>query len=137
MCVLDCRDLEFVRVQEVICGDDGGGGGVSDAQNNDVVVPNDALDDVSLGAKDVTRRLSPADICSNFEPRKDRNTMLEFFENRRRCDLRFDTDADDWSVRIWKERVVNVADFPRVILIEYRTKPCGQSLLWRKNQVCD
>lgn len=136
MCVLDCRDLEFVRVQEVICDDDDDGD-VSDAQNNDAVVPDDALDDVQSGAKDVTRRLSPDDICSNFEPRKDRNTMLEFFENRRRCDLRFDTDADDWSVRIWKERVVNVADFPRVILIEYRTKPCGQSLLWRKNQVCD
>ena len=44
-------------------------------------------------------------------------------------------NVDKWSIQIRKENIENVEHFPRAIYLKYCTKPCGLSLLWRKNQV--
>ena len=97
-CILDCQDLDFVKVQEVICTDE-----------------------------------SVEQICSNFESRKSLAEMNQWFD-KRRVDLFYNAD-DKWSIQIWKENVGTVEHFPKAIYLKYRTKPCGLSILWRKNQV--
>jgi hypothetical protein len=72
------------------------------------------------------------EICSSFEARADRRTLIDVFDKPRR-DLAF--DADEWAVRIRKSGVFRPEHFPKAIFVDYRTKPCGQSLLWRKTQV--
>jgi hypothetical protein len=96
-CVLDCQDLEFIQVQEVICTEK-----------------------------------SVEQICSNFEPRTSLEEMNNWFELER-VDLFY--KVDKWSIQIWKENIRFVEHFPKAIYLQYRTKPSGLSLLWRKNQV--
>ena len=100
VCTLDCQDLDFVKVQEVILDDDD--------------------------------KIDPDLICSNFDVRKRRDVMLEWFD-KRRSDFKF--EVDKWSIKISKDGVKESTNFPRAIYLQYRTKPSGQSLLWRKNQV--
>ena len=146
VCILDCQDLEFVKVQEVIYDNND----VNNTNNcngiiNDTNINNTEVDDtendtytegerynsdVNKDFNDVAKSLDS--IISGFEARKSRDTMTEWFKKRRN-DVNF--VVDDWAIRIWKENVFYAKTFPKVIFIEYRTKPCGQSVLWRKNQV--
>ena len=96
-CILDCQDLDFIQVQEVICSNE-----------------------------------SVEQICSNFESRKSFKEMNNWFD-KPRVDLIY--NVDKWSIQIRKENIENVDHFPRAIYLKYCTKPCGLSLLWRKNQV--
>ena len=107
----------------------------SDTNINNTEVDNNTADerynsDVNKDFNDVAKSLDS--IISGFEARKSRDTMTEWFKKRRN-DVNF--VVDDWAIRIWKENVFSAKTFPKVIFIEYRTKPCGQSVLWRKNQV--
>ena len=141
VCILDCQDLEFVKVQEVIYDNNDGNNTnnynstINDTNINNTEVDNNTADerynsDVNKDFNDVAKSLDS--IISGFEARKSRDTMTEWFKKRRN-DVNF--VVDDWAIRIWKENVFSAKTFPKVIFIEYRTKPCGQSVLWRKNQV--
>lgn len=64
--------------------------------------------------------------------RKACGIAINFWTRRNHIPLQYAVNA--WCIRIWKEGIKNVKQFPQAVCIEYETTPQGKSLLWRNDQ---
>ena len=70
-------------------------------------------------------------ILSTFESRKDLNIMKSCFQKPVKS-LKFVTE--EWCLRIRKEGVSDIKDFPMVVKIAWKTQKQAKSLMWRQDQ---
>ncbi|XP_071523716.1 aminopeptidase O-like [Panulirus ornatus] len=58
-------------------------------------------------------------------------TAIDFWCSRNQVPLQYTVSS--WCIRIWKEGIKNLREFPQVVCITYETTPQGKSLLWRND----